>query len=191
MQFYRIEVQVFTNPSSRPDKIPNTWIFACDRFLWLFLKKLISTFSDVFEDHQPYILISLHVFYYLHKQRILSPLCSLRSILWHLLCVRNEVDLVPLACEDGVLLHVNTIQLNQPIIQRYFFQDLCLLSVLTCNFKGHLRVIIWERQNQLEIEKIDFLEILPIFKFCHKMNKNAHFSQFFTSVSMATTVFYF
>ena len=43
----------------------------------------------------------------------------------------------------------------------------------------------------LEIEKIDFLEILPIFNFCQEMNKNAHFSQFFTSVSMATTIFYF
>ena len=54
-----------------------------------------------------------------------------------------------------------------------------------------LRVIIWERQNQLEIEKIDFLEILPIFNFCQEMNKNELFSQFFTSVSMATTIFYF
>ena len=43
----------------------------------------------------------------------------------------------------------------------------------------------------LEIEKIDFLEILPIFNFCQEMNKNAYFSQFFTSVSMATTIFYF
>ena len=54
-----------------------------------------------------------------------------------------------------------------------------------------LRVIIWERQNQLEIEKIDFLEILPIFNFCREMNKNAYFFQIFTSVSMATTIFYF
>ena len=30
----------------------------------------------------------------------------------------------------------------------------------------------------LEIEKIDFLEILPIFNFCQEMNKNAYFSQF-------------
>ena len=43
----------------------------------------------------------------------------------------------------------------------------------------------------LEIEKIDFLEILPIFNFCQEMNKNAYFSQFFTSVSMATTISYF
>ena len=43
----------------------------------------------------------------------------------------------------------------------------------------------------LEIEKIDFLEILPIFNFYQEMNKNAYFSQFFTSVSMATTIIYF
>ena len=43
----------------------------------------------------------------------------------------------------------------------------------------------------LEIEKIDFLEILPIFNFCQEMNKNAYFSQFFTSVSMTTKIFYF
>ena len=55
----------------------------------------------------------------------------------------------------------------------------------------NLRVIIWERQNQLEIEKIDFLEILPFFYFCREMNKNAYFFQFFSSVSMATTIFYF
>ena len=30
----------------------------------------------------------------------------------------------------------------------------------------------------LEIEKIDFLEILPIFNFCQGMNKNAYFLNF-------------
>ena len=34
-----------------------------------------------------------HVLQYLRKPRVLSPLRSLR--------VRNEVDLVPLACKDG------------------------------------------------------------------------------------------
>ena len=43
----------------------------------------------------------------------------------------------------------------------------------------------------LEIDKIDFIEILPIFKICQEMNKTAYFSQFFTSVYMATTIFYF
>ena len=37
VQFYRIEVQVITNPSCQLEKISNTWIFAYDRFfLWIF-----------------------------------------------------------------------------------------------------------------------------------------------------------
>ena len=46
-------------------------------------------------------------------------------------------------------------------------------------FMNILRVIIWELQNQLEIEKIDFLEILPIFNFCREMNKNSYFFSIF------------
>ena len=37
-----------------------------------------------------------------------------------------------------------------------------------------LRVILCNRQNRLEIEKIDFLETLPVFNFCRVMNKNAY-----------------
>ena len=36
-----------------------------------------------------------HVARHLRKPRVLSPVRSLR------MCVRNEVDIVPLACEDG------------------------------------------------------------------------------------------
>ena len=36
----------------------------------------------------------LLIYICLHKPRVLSPLCSLR--------IRNEVDLVPLACEDDL-----------------------------------------------------------------------------------------
>ena len=42
-----------------------------------------------------------------------------------------------------------------------------------------------------EIEKIDFLEMLLIFYLCRGMNENAYIFYFFTSVSMATTIFYF
>ena len=37
-----------------------------------------------------------------------------------------------------------------------------------------LRVILWEHQNRVEIEKIDFLEILLIFDLCRGMNENAY-----------------
>ena len=39
--FYQIKVQVITNPSSRLEKTPNTWIFAYDRFFKICFKKLI------------------------------------------------------------------------------------------------------------------------------------------------------
>ena len=42
-----------------------------------------------------------HMFNHLRKPRVLSPLRSLRT------CVRNEVDLVPLACKDDVQWIVN------------------------------------------------------------------------------------
>ena len=38
----------------------------------------------------------------------------------------------------------------------------------------NLRVILWEHQNRVEIEKIDFLEILLIFYLCWGMNENAY-----------------
>ena len=40
--------------------------------------------------------------------------------------------------------------------------------------KRDLRVILWEHQNRVEIEKIDFLEILLIFDLCRGMNENAY-----------------
>ena len=55
----------------------------------------------------------------------------------------------------------------------------------------NLRVTLLEHQNRVEIEKIDFLEILLIFDLCRGMNENAYIFYFFTSVSMATTIFYF
>ena len=39
--------------------------------------------------------------------------------------------------------------------------------------------IILERQNQLEIEKNDFLKILLIFNFCREMNKYAYIFSIF------------
>ena len=58
-------------------------------------------------------------------------------------------------------------------------------------FKSHYLRASDSLNYGLEIEKIDFLEVLPIFKFGREMNKNAYFFQFFLSVSMATTIFYF
>ena len=56
---------------------------------------------------------------------------------------------------------------------------LCLIELVQhkkrTDMTEELRVIIWERQNQLEIEKIDFLEILPNFNFYREMNKNAYY----------------
>ena len=43
-----------------------------------------------------------------------------------------------------------------------------------------LIVIILERQNQLEIEKNDFLKILLIFNFCREMNKYAYIFFYFS-----------
>ena len=63
--------------------------------------------------------------------------------------------------------------------------------IVVNEFKSHYLRASDSLNYGLEIEKIDFLEILPIFNFCQEMNKNAYFSQFFTSVSMATTIFYF
>ena len=73
--------------------------------------------------------------------------------------------------------------------------DTLLNKMYNCQRLKHLKSHYLRASDSLnyglEIEKIDFLEILPIFNFCQEMNKNAYFSQFFTSVSMATTIFYF
>ena len=43
----------------------------------------------------------------------------------------------------------------------------------------------------MEIEKIDFLEISLLFGLCRGMKKMHIFFIFYTSVSIATTIFYF
>ena len=66
---FRIEVQVISNPSSRLEKnkeTPNPWIFAYERFFTnLLTKSSFSTFSNIFENNQLHILISLYVFYFM------------------------------------------------------------------------------------------------------------------------------
>ena len=47
-------------------------------------------------DHTLHHVSNRHAFHHLRKPTVLTPLRSLRT------CVRNEVELVPLACEDGV-----------------------------------------------------------------------------------------
>ena len=46
-------------------------------------------------------------------------------------------------------------------------------------FKSHYLRASDSLNYGLEIEKIDFLEILPIFNFCREMNKNAYFFSIF------------
>ena len=56
-------------------------------------------------------------------------------------------------------------------------------SIIYYNYKGiksHYLRASDSLNYGLEIEKIDFLEILPIFNFCQEMNKNAYFSHFFS-----------
>ena len=80
------------------------------------------------------------------------------------------------------------------VLQKCSLKGTATLTITTFYMKGlksHYLRASDSLNYGLEIEKIDFLEILPIFNFCQEMNKNAHFSQFFTSVSMATTIFYF
>ena len=68
----------------------------------LFLKTPFLIDCQETEDNQDIhwqcIDIGRHVLNHLSKLRVLSPLRSLRTCTW------NEVDLVPLACEDGVKL---------------------------------------------------------------------------------------
>ena len=48
--------------SSGLEKTPNPWIFAYE---WFFMITLFSTFSDIFENNQLHILISLYAFYFM------------------------------------------------------------------------------------------------------------------------------
>ena len=61
--YFRIEVQVISNPSCSLEKHQTSDFFSFERFFMIFLKKLISTFSDFFENNQLHILISLYAFY--------------------------------------------------------------------------------------------------------------------------------
>ena len=61
--FYRIEVQVITNPSSRLEKHQSLDFVLMTDFYDLLKKISISAFSDIFEDHRLHTLKSLHVFY--------------------------------------------------------------------------------------------------------------------------------
>ena len=47
------------------------------------------------------------------------------------------------------------------------------------NIKSHYLRISDSLNYGLEIEKIDFLKILPIFNFCQEMNKKAYFFSIF------------
>ena len=59
------------------------------------------------------------------------------------------------------------------LIVLYFFISNILI------LKSHYLRASDSLNDGLEIEKIDFLEILPIFNFCREMNKNSYFFSIF------------
>ena len=61
--FYRIEVQVFTNPSNQIEKHQTLDFWLMTTFMIFLKKSQFLHFSDNLEKHQLYILKLLHVLY--------------------------------------------------------------------------------------------------------------------------------